>query len=156
MSKFSVGDRVVVVNRQTVFTARHGEVIGFKDAQDFPIKVLFDGDCMEVCFTGDELEFEHVYDGLSAKPAEQSSSYPAVEVGKRPDAVDHPSHYTWLPNGIEVIDVTAAFPFVRGNALKYLLRADHKGRKLEDLKKARWYLDYEIQQLEKESGNADS
>ncbi|WP_043470350.1 DUF3310 domain-containing protein [Kitasatospora sp. MBT66] len=62
------------------------------------------------------------------------------------DAVNHPSHYTWLP--VEVIEITRHFSFVRGNALKYLLRADFKGNPLEDLKKARWYIDHEIDQLE--------
>jgi hypothetical protein len=75
-----------------------------------------------------------------------------VPQSQKPDAdeVNHPSHYTWLPNGVEVIDITSAFSFVRGNALKYLLRADHKGQQLQDLKKARWYIDYEITQIEKE------
>lgn len=62
------------------------------------------------------------------------------------DAVNHPSHYTWLP--VEVIEITKHFNFTVGNALKYLLRAGRKGPALEDLKKARWYLDYEISRLE--------
>ncbi|MFD4905013.1 DUF3310 domain-containing protein [Kitasatospora purpeofusca] len=62
------------------------------------------------------------------------------------DPVNHPGHYTWLP--VEVIEITSHFSFVRGNALKYLLRADFKSNKLEDLKKARWYIDYEIRQME--------
>ncbi|MET8702713.1 DUF3310 domain-containing protein [Kitasatospora sp. NPDC004723] len=68
------------------------------------------------------------------------------------DAVNHPSHYTWLPNGMEVIEITRHFSFVRGNALKYLLRADFKSNTLEDLEKARWYIDYEIRQLEGQGG----
>jgi hypothetical protein len=147
MSKFSVGDRVVVVDNLEEVD-RRGEVTRVDAHPEWPIEVKFDGGSLALGLCREaELEFEYVYDGLPSS---------VVKVDKRPDAVAHPSHYTWLPNGIEVIDVTAAFPFVRGNALKYLMRADHKGRKLEDLKKARWYLDYEIQQLEKESGNADS
>lgn len=65
------------------------------------------------------------------------------------DPVNHPKHYTWL-NGIEVIDITSQLDFVIGNCVKYLLRAPHKGNELEDLKKARWYLDYRIKQLERE------
>lgn len=65
------------------------------------------------------------------------------------DPVNHPKHYTWL-NGIEVIDITSQLDFVIGNCVKYLLRAPHKGKELEDLKKARWYLDYRIKQLERE------
>lgn len=66
------------------------------------------------------------------------------------DSVNHPNHYTWLPNGVEVIDITAHFNFSLGNALKYIMRAGRKGDALEDLKKARWYLDYEISRLENE------
>ncbi|MFD8018942.1 DUF3310 domain-containing protein [Streptomyces lavendulae] len=69
-------------------------------------------------------------------------------------AVDHPSHYTWLPNGLEVIDLTEHLNFSRGNAVKYLCRAGRKdaGTELEDLKKARWYVDREIQRVSKEQG----
>ncbi|MFB8199411.1 DUF3310 domain-containing protein [Kitasatospora purpeofusca] len=66
------------------------------------------------------------------------------------DPVNHPDHYTWLP--VEVIEITRHFSFVRGNALKYLLRADFKNNTIEDLKKARWYIDYEIRNLEEQAG----
>jgi hypothetical protein len=65
----------------------------------------------------------------------------------RPDPVNQPEHYTWL-GGIEVIDITEHFGFVLGNVLKYVMRADHKGKPLEDLRKARWYLDREIAKRE--------
>lgn len=61
------------------------------------------------------------------------------------DMVNHPPHYRWLPNGIEVIDITENMPFNLGNVVKYVLRCDHKGKPVEDLEKARWYLDREIQ-----------
>lgn len=67
------------------------------------------------------------------------------------DAVHHPSHYRTIPatrrhpEGIEAIDVTRWFPFAEGNVLKYLLRAGHKGDRLEDLRKARQYLDFAIE-----------
>jgi len=60
------------------------------------------------------------------------------------DNVDHPRHYTAHPSGVEAIQVTEHFNFCIGNAIKYLWRADEKGRPLEDLKKARWYIDREI------------
>ncbi|MEU6704745.1 DUF3310 domain-containing protein [Streptomyces wuyuanensis] len=67
-------------------------------------------------------------------------------------AVDHPSHYTWLPNGLEVIDLTEHLNFNRGNAVKYIARAGrkNKGTELEDLSKAQWYIAREIQRIEKE------
>lgn len=69
-------------------------------------------------------------------------------------AVDHPSHYTWLPNGLEVIDLTENLNFSRGNAVKYICRAGRKdaATELEDLSKARWYIEREIQRLSKEQG----
>lgn len=57
------------------------------------------------------------------------------------DAVNHPPHYTSHPSGIECIDVTERLDFCAGNAVKYLWRADDKGRRGEDIKKAIWYLE---------------
>jgi hypothetical protein len=64
------------------------------------------------------------------------------------ETVDHPSHYN--AGKFEVIDVIADWQlnFTLGCVVKYVARAKYKGSELEDLKKARWYLDYEIKQLE--------
>lgn len=64
------------------------------------------------------------------------------------DAVNRPAHYTSHPSGIEVITITEHMGFCLGNVIKYVLRADHKGNALEDLRKARWYLDREITRRE--------
>jgi uncharacterized protein DUF3310 len=64
------------------------------------------------------------------------------------DLINHPSHYTSHPSGIECIEVVEHMPFNVGNAIKYLWRAGLKGSLIEDLKKARWYIDREIQRLE--------
>ena len=64
------------------------------------------------------------------------------------DPVNHPAHYTGHPSGIEAIQVTEHFNFCLGNAIKYIWRAGLKGDALEDLRKARWYLDREIKRLE--------
>jgi hypothetical protein len=58
--------------------------------------------------------------------------------------VDHPLHYNSQGSGIECIDVVEWMGFSLGNAIKYIWRADHKGNDIEDLEKARWYLDREI------------
>lgn len=65
------------------------------------------------------------------------------------DAVNHPQHYTSHPSGVECIDVAEHYGFCIGNAIKYLWRAGLKGDAVEDLKKARWYLDREIANREK-------
>ena len=64
------------------------------------------------------------------------------------DSVNHPSHYTSHPSGVECIQVTEHMNFCVGNAVKYLWRAGLKGDVLEDLKKARWYIDREIKRIE--------
>lgn len=61
------------------------------------------------------------------------------------DMVNHPPHYNAHPSGVECIDITEHMNFCVGNAVKYLWRADLKGKSIEDLEKARWYLDREIQ-----------
>lgn len=65
------------------------------------------------------------------------------------DPINHPAHYTGHPSGVECIQITEHMNFCRGNAMKYLWRAGEKGSEIEDLKKARWYLDREIARLEK-------
>ena len=66
---------------------------------------------------------------------------------KIPDPVN-PDHYRSHPSGVECIEVTEHMTFCIGNAVKYLWRAGLKGDQLEDLKKARWYVDREIARLE--------
>jgi hypothetical protein len=63
------------------------------------------------------------------------------------DMVNHPPHYK--AGGIETIDFIEAkeLGYHLGNVVKYVSRADHKGNKLEDLKKAQWYLARAIEKL---------
>ena len=74
------------------------------------------------------------------------------------DAVNHPTHYTSHPSGVECIDITRHFCFSIGNAIKYLWRAglkkdlnrDERAKEIEDLEKARWYINDRIKQLQNE------
>lgn len=61
------------------------------------------------------------------------------------DPVNHPPHYTAHPSGVECIQIARHMGFNLGNVLKYIWRADLKGADIEDLKKARFYLDDEIE-----------
>lgn len=63
------------------------------------------------------------------------------------DPVNNPTHYT--VGGIETIDFIEAkkLGYNLGNVVKYITRSDHKGNKLEDLRKAQWYLTREINSL---------
>jgi len=72
-------------------------------------------------------------------------------MSNKKEEIDHPSHYN--AGQYEAIDVIEdqgfGEGFCYGNAIKYLLRAKHKGNELKDLKKTQWYLDRLIQNLEK-------
>ena len=74
----------------------------------------------------------------------------AKEVDKvnAPDMINNPPHYT--TGGIEVIDFIEAkgLGYHLGNVIKYVTRAGMKGNKLEDLRKAQWYIDRAIDNLE--------
>ena len=65
------------------------------------------------------------------------------------EQVNHPSHYV---KGIEPIEVIESWDlnFSLGNAIKYILRSPYKGKQIEDLEKAKWYIDREINRLKDE------
>ena len=68
------------------------------------------------------------------------------------DVVNHPKHYT-SKNGVECIQVTEQFNFNKGNAIKYVWRSGEKNptKEIEDLEKAKWYLQREIERLLREA-----
>ena len=82
---------------------------------------------------------------------------------KEDENVSHPSHYTWLKDkcNIEVIDITRHLNFNLGNSIKYIIRSgkkpiidkdlsdDFNKAAIQDLKKAIWYLNDEINRIEK-------
>lgn len=65
------------------------------------------------------------------------------------DNVNNPKHYNSHPSGIQVIQVTEHMNFCLGNAVKYILRCDHKNDAVEDLEKAVWYINREIERRKK-------
>lgn len=79
-----------------------------------------------------------------------------LEKGNNPEQVNNPEHYGGINNPYEAIKVIEAWNlgFCLGNTLKYIARFGKKQNKendlVQDLKKARWYLDREIQKLEKQ------
>ena len=80
-----------------------------------------------------------------------------LEAPQTSDRVNAPSHYTNHPSGVECIDITEHYDFCVGNAIKYLWRAGlkaeegltYKAKEIEDLKKASYYINRKIKQLEK-------
>lgn len=60
------------------------------------------------------------------------------------DEVNHPSHYTSHPSGVECIEIVRHMPFNVGNAIKYIFRRDNKDDRKTNLQKAIWYINDEI------------
>ena len=65
------------------------------------------------------------------------------------DNVNHPSHYTSHPSGVECIEIAEHMNFCLGNAFKYVFRRNLKDSAEADLRKARWYIDREIDRLDR-------
>ena len=89
-----------------------------------------------------------LYDSDGASDEDFSDSLTGLEGIARREAVNHPSHYN--TGKIEVIDAIDDWKldFNAGNVVKYVARHQHKTNPLEDLKKARWYLDRLIERTE--------
>ena len=89
----------------------------------------------------------------SSEPLEAKQE--VIKELSEPDAVNHPSHYT--QGKYEVIDVIEDWNlgFNLGNAIKYIGRAGHKDDIVQDLEKAKWYIEREIQRLKKNQWTDD-
>jgi hypothetical protein len=132
--EFKVGDRVRVVAVESAMHKMTGYVKRYDKNLSLPYHV--ESECMnwDNRFRADELE-----------PAS------AVKECLTVDNVNHPPHYN--QGGIECIDAIKAatgsgfVKYCTGNVIKYLWRYDNKGG-LEDLKKAAWYLDRAIKEME--------
>lgn len=61
----------------------------------------------------------------------------------------NPQHYQGFTGGAQPVDIAEHLSFNLGNALKYISRAGRKGDAVEDLSKARWYIDRELARLER-------
>lgn len=64
------------------------------------------------------------------------------------EKVNHPPHYKQHASGVECIQISEHFNFCLGNAIKYIWRAEYKNG-LEDLQKAAWYINREIERRQK-------
>jgi len=64
------------------------------------------------------------------------------------DKINRPRHYNYHPSGVECIVITEHMSFCAGNAVKYLFRHLYKDSPIDDLKKAKWYVEREIARLE--------
>ena len=109
----------------------------------------------------EQIEDKFQWKGMKESLLKQSEAYrseydahggaiPPKDVAPK-ENVNHPKHYN--AGKIEVIDFIddQKLGFALGNTVKYVCRSAHKGTKIEDLKKALWYLQHEIDTLEKDS-----
>lgn len=86
---------------------------------------------------------------VSKNPSQKTLHSMIDDLWDEEDVVNHPKHYTDHPSGVECIQITEWMNFCLGNAIKYIWRAGEKhDSPLEDLKKARWYIEREIARLE--------
>ena len=74
---------------------------------------------------------------------------------RAPDPVNHPPHYTRAGYECAEVVIALGLSYCLGNVLKYVWRCGHKADALQDLKKARWYLDREIRRREAEGVHAE-
>jgi hypothetical protein len=136
-AKFMVGDWVRVIAADSGMFQKVGVVKEVNDVKPMPYRVEAQGSVVHSWFTADELE-----------PA------PVVKECLTVDNVNHPPHYN--QGGIECIEAIKAaigsgfVKYCTGNVIKYLWRYDLKGG-VEDLKKAAWYLDRAIKEMEVKS-----
>lgn len=82
-------------------------------------------------------------------PSTNYQNYQPILQGIEDDPVNHPSHYT--QGKIECIDFIEDknLNYHLGNAVKYIIRCEHKNNKKQDLEKAIWYIRREIEKCER-------
>jgi hypothetical protein len=83
------------------------------------------------------------YESDSVRP----SAFEAVGAHVSYDPIKSPKHYIQKVPGIECIDVVRHFNFCQGNVIKYVWRCGEKGDPIEDLKKAKQYIEFEIERM---------
>lgn len=168
-SRFEAGDEVIVVGAKGqaaswLYEDKRGVVQAVHEGQPYPNDVrLRSGDAL--CFTDDELMLatEHNpgrrlhnetkglalgVDTYKAQEVMKAALAPTTQQDPDERVVEHPPHYTSHPSGVECIEITKHLNFPLGNAIKYLWRADLKADALQDLKKAKAYIDIEIKRRE--------
>ncbi|MEV5883116.1 DUF3310 domain-containing protein [Streptomyces sp. NPDC052020] len=144
--KFNVGQSVEISKPSTAYTehfrGQRGFISKYREDEMYPYEVTFPKGNI-LAFAGEELS--PTDPSYPENVDEAADCIAKVE----DDMINHPSHYTWLPNGVEVIDITELLPFNTGNVVKYVLRAGRKhGEPITDLRKAAWYINREIERLE--------
>lgn len=101
---------------------------------------------------------------MSKKKSNNRTSFSAPQQKGLGDSVNHPKHYNSHPSGVECIDIVRHYDFNVGNIIKYLWRhglkheqgVSDRQKAIEDLRKAQFYLNDEIERLEHEAVGRDT
>lgn len=135
---FAIGPNWYIVHRDrgnaVIDVTRHG---GGDDAVNLPKVITHQGAA--------SVADQKIYKGIT-------ENYFQTAGDAKPEMVHHPKHYNSHPANIECIDVIEHMTLNIGNAVKYCWRAGLKSDKthIEDLKKAIWYLQREVERLSKQ------
>lgn len=162
-----VGDRVKVIRCDAgLHVGEFGKVHahrwsppGVPDPREYEYGVKFD-DGGPICgFNRGELEFIQTSPGTIVSELVMKNG-PGRKLSEQADMVHHPEHYGGGDNPYEVVKVLFAWGLWTNaylwNTVKYIARHRRKGKPLEDLKKARWYLDEEIKRMEASEAQTSS
>lgn len=119
------------------------EESGLIEVPEWAYYAYYSSQQSNVVFTN--IDTSYFYGGTLWQRHTQPEELPFVD----DDNVNHPSHYTTHPSGIECIEITRHHDFAIGNAIKYLWRAGLKNsdNEIQDLEKAVWYIQDKIKQL---------
>ena len=135
-AEFKIGDRVRVVAERSAFKGHIGQIDKMKECgARMAFRVKSSDNSIHPCY----------YYGIDLEPALTANECLTV------DNVNHPPHYN--QGGIECLEAIKAAlgdgftAYLRGNVMKYLWRCEHKGG-IEDLRKAAFYLDRAIKEME--------
>jgi hypothetical protein len=144
---YKIGDEVIIAAPSTKwaqqFKGERGTIVDIVDGEPYGFNVKLEQ--WSLGFAESELVAADLVDVLD----EISEALWVKVMEPVEDEVNHPSHYKWLPNGLEVIDITEHLSNNLGNVVKYVLRSSHKhDEPLTDLRKAAWYIAREIKRLE--------
>ena len=133
-------------------------ILTFDRRKPNPIVALVDNGVEELVLIYNE-EGETIMQDFAlrmAEPENPGQENPGQE--KPEDPVNSPKHYTSHPSGVECIQIAEHYNFCIGNAIKYLWRHGLKSSKglsgkeksIQDLEKAVWYINREIENLKKQ------
>ncbi len=129
-STFEIGDEI---------KASHNEIDGWREiVRLFSAYLIVNG----------EEDYIVMHDFITAHRKPKIKPEKVFAIKPDNDPVNSPSHYTNHPSGVQCIDITKHMGFCLGNAMKYIWRADLKEDAIEDLQKAVFYLNKEIETRE--------